>query len=111
MMVAAANLRIASRKDHDHMTLTVSFTPPSMTSQQYDTTIKRLEAAGAGVPAGRLYHVCFGSGNQLRVVDVWESQQAFDAFGKTLMPILQDIGLDPGQPEFAEAHHIIAGPV
>jgi hypothetical protein len=32
------------------------------------------------------------------VFDVWTSQAAFDKFGKTLMPILQQLGIDPGQP-------------
>ena len=70
------------------MAIALVFTPASMTAAHYDDVIKRLEAAGAGAPPGRLYHVCFGSGDRLRVVDVWESQETFDAFGRTLMPIL-----------------------
>ena len=69
-----------------------------MNAQQYDETIRRLQAAGAGAPRGRLYHVCFGEANKLQVFDVWDSQESFDAFGKVLMPILTEIGLDPGQP-------------
>jgi hypothetical protein len=80
-----------------------------MSAAQYDDVIERLEAAGAGAPPGRLYHVCFGSGDRLRVVDVWESQEAFDAFGRTLMPILQGVGVDPGQPEVAPVHNTIVG--
>ena len=30
------------------------------------------------------------------VYDVWESPEAFATFGETLMPILTDIGVDPG---------------
>ena len=30
------------------------------------------------------------------VFDVWTSQEAFDRFAKTLMPILQQLGVDPG---------------
>ena len=41
------------------------------------------------------------------VFDVWTSQAAFDKFGKTLMPILQQIGLDPGQPSVMEMHKVI----
>jgi len=91
------------------MAITVTFTPRSMDGSQYDEIIKRLEDAGAAAPPGRLYHVCFGTGTSLRVVDVWESQDAFSAFGQTLMPILQLMGVDPGQPEVAEVHNMIKG--
>jgi hypothetical protein len=91
------------------MAFTLLFTPRSMDARQYDEIIKRLEAAGASAPAGRLYHVCFGTGNNLRVLDIWESQDAFNRFGQTLMPILQQLGVDPGQPESAEVHNIIQG--
>ena len=45
----------------------------------------------------------------LSILDVWESQDAFSAFGQTLMPILQLMGVDPGQPEVAEVHNLIQG--
>jgi hypothetical protein len=60
---------------------------PAMNAQQYDTCVRKLEAAGAGKPAGRLYHACFGTSDKVAVFDVWDSQQSFDAFGQTLMPI------------------------
>jgi hypothetical protein len=91
------------------MALAILFTPPSMTAEQYDEAIRRLETAGAGAPPGRRYHVCFGTGASLRVLDVWDSQEAFNAFGQTLMPILQELGLDPGRPEIAEVHNSIVG--
>jgi hypothetical protein len=91
------------------MTLGIYFNPASMSAAQYDDVIKRLDAAGAGKPAGRLYHACFGSGDKLQVFDVWESQQAFDKFGETLMPILQQVGLDPGQPMIEQVHNLIPG--
>jgi len=91
------------------MAITMTVTPRSMDARQYDEVLKRLENAGASAPPGRLYHVCFGTGTSLRVVDVWESQDAFNAFGQTLLPILQQMGIDPGQPEAAEVHNIIKG--
>ena len=66
-------------------------------------------AAGAGTPPGRLHHICFGSGDKLQVFDIWESQQAFDAFGETLMPILDEVGLDSGQPTIEPVHNVIPG--
>lgn len=91
------------------MALGYYFTPKAMSKAQYDETIKQLEAAGAGAPAGRLYHVCFEVGGKLRVFDVWDSAEAFDQFGQTLMPILQGLGVDPGQPEICPVHNIIKG--
>ena len=91
------------------MAITVLFTPRSLSASQYDESIKQLENAGAGVPQGRLYHVCFGTGTSLRIIEVWESQDAFNAFGPTLIPILQQVGIDPGQPDISEVHNSIQG--
>ena len=41
------------------------------------------------------------------VYDVWDSQADFDAFGQTLMPILSELGVDPGQPDVMPIHNII----
>ena len=47
-----------------------------MTAQQYDEIVKRLQKAGAGHPAGRQYHACFGTPESVSVFDVWTSQAA-----------------------------------
>jgi hypothetical protein len=43
------------------------------------------------------------------VFDVWESQQSFEAFGETLVPIMRELGSDPGQPQVSPVHNIIKG--
>lgn len=91
------------------MALGFYFAPASMSAQKYDQVVSRLQAAGQGKPAGRLYHVAFEGANGLHVFDVWESQELFDAFGKTLMPILGDLGIDPGTPQVSPIHNIIPG--
>lgn len=91
------------------MAIVTRFTPQGLNAAKYDEAIRRLEAAGAGAPAGRLYHVCFGNKEELRVSEIWDSMENFEEFGKTLMPIIQDIGVDPGQPEIVEVHNIIKG--
>lgn len=90
------------------MAYTIQFTP-KMTSAQYDEVMKRLDAAGAAAPAGRSYHACYGAGDRLRVFDVWESTESFERFGQTLMPILQDLGVDAGTPEIVEVHNVVQG--
>jgi hypothetical protein len=36
------------------------------------------------------------------------SQAAFDKFGKTLMPICQQLGIDPGTPAMMPVHKVTA---
>ena len=66
------------------------FVNGGFTPDKYDETIKRLSAAGAGSPKGRSYHVALESNGEIQVFDIWESQEAFDAFGSTLLPILSE---------------------
>ena len=91
------------------MALGYYFAPKSMTAQKYDEVVKKLEAAGAGMPKGRTYHACFGSADKLEVFDVWESEETFNRFGETLMPIMKELGVDPGQPTVMPIHNIIKG--
>ena len=91
------------------MAIGLYFNPPSMTATQYDEVTRRLEAAGEGKPVGRLYHSCFGSADKLQVFDIWESQEDFDRFGATLLPILEQMGVDPGQPMVEPVHNLIPG--
>jgi hypothetical protein len=91
------------------MALSFYFTPSSFTPARYDDTLKRLEAAGAGAPAGRLYHFAMEADGLIQVFDVWESQEAFEAFGATLVPIMTELGADPGKPMVAPVHNIIKG--
>lgn len=92
-----------------NMALGMYFTPSSFTPARYDDTIKRLEEAGAGSPPGRLYHVAMEADGLIQVFDVWESEATFQAFGKTLLPIMKDLGADPGQPQPSPVHNIIKG--
>ena len=39
----------------------------------------------------------------------YEVQESFDNFGQTLMPILQEIGIDAGVPEIVETHNVVRG--
>jgi len=89
------------------MAIGVYFAPAAMSAAQYDECIKALRKAGAGNPAGRSYHAAFGPKDKLMVFDIWTSQSAFDKFGKTLMPVLQRLGIDTGQPNVMEVHKVI----
>ena len=83
-------------------------TPTSnVTTEQYDETIRRLEKVGDWPPAGLDYHVAFKSDGKFRVSEIWDSREQFDAFGQRLMPVLDEVGIEPGQPEMLEIHNII----
>lgn len=43
----------------------------------------------------------------MKVSLVWDSKEQFDALAARLMPILTEVGLDPGEPEMFEVHNII----
>jgi hypothetical protein len=86
------------------------FSPAGMTAAKYKECIARLKKAGSEHPAGRSYHVCFGSPEKLEVFDVWESQGQFDAFGATLMPILQALEVETGSPMISSVHNVIVPP-
>ena len=90
------------------MSVLVRFTPASTaTTEQYDDTIRRLEEAGDFPPEGLDYHVAFVVDGNLRVSEIWDSQEQLDAFGARLMPVLADVGIDPGEPELIQIHNII----
>ena len=89
------------------MSILVRFNPPSLSAEQYDETISKLESQGDFPPDGLDLHVCFGSDGSLKVSEVWDSQEKFDAFGERLMPVLEDAGIEPGQPETIEVHNVI----
>jgi len=91
------------------MSFIIHFKHRDFTTARYNEAIKKLTDAGAGAPKGRDYHVCHGDPDNLEITDVWNSMEEFQDFGKTLMPILQSLGLEPGQPAISEVHNIIAG--
>jgi hypothetical protein len=43
----------------------------------------------------RRFHQAFETETGFTVIDTWESEAAFAAFGELLGPVLQDVGLSP----------------
>jgi hypothetical protein len=91
------------------MALAFYFQHSGFTPEKYNDAIGQLTAAGAGAPAGRTSHTAFESGGEIQVFDVWESQEQFDAFGETLVPILTGLGVTLSAPMVATVHNQIAG--
>ncbi len=91
------------------MALGIYFLHGGFTPDKYDQAIKKLEAAGAGSPKGRTYHVALESDGAIQVFDIWESRADFEAFGGVLMPILGELGVELKEPMVATVHNVIPG--
>jgi hypothetical protein len=89
------------------MALGFYITAKGFTQERYDTTLIQLQEAGAGAPAGRISHTALETDGEIQVFDVWESREAFEAFGATLMPILAAAGIEVNEPMVARVHNEI----
>jgi hypothetical protein len=90
------------------MAIAVHFAVEGMNEEKYAEILRRLEKAGAGAPPGRLHHTCYGPKDALLVIDVYDTPQSFEAFGKTLVPILTEMGVR-ATPDVRPVHNIIVG--
>jgi hypothetical protein len=90
------------------MSIVVRFTPTALTAEKYDESTRLLEEAGVDFPPeGMDYHVCFGSEGNLRVSEIWDSREQFEAFGERLMPVLSRAGIEfSGEPDVFEVHNV-----
>jgi quinol monooxygenase YgiN len=61
------------------MAIGMIFDGPGVTQAQYDQ-VRNEAAPGNRPPAGLLYHAAGPIPNGWRVIEVWESQEAFDRF-------------------------------
>jgi hypothetical protein len=90
------------------MSIVLRFSPKSMRAEQYDQVVRKLQESGGFPPEGLDYHVCFGSEGDLRVSEIWDSQEQFDAFSERLMPRLAEAGIEfSAAPESFEVHNIM----
>ena len=91
------------------MSVLIRFAPDSLTADQYDEVVRRLNEAGVFPAQGLDYEVCFGTGEKMRVSQVWDTQENLEAFGARLQPILAEVGINPGTPEIVPVHNVIRG--
>jgi len=80
---------------------------------EYNQVQERLAATGTAVP-GRILQVCFGDKDDVKILNVWESQEACDSFMQSvMMPLFEEFGItDRGRYiETGEVHKVsLAGP-
>jgi quinol monooxygenase YgiN len=83
-------------------------TNPGQTQEQYDAVMEQLNLE-EGLPEGWIFHAAGPTEDGWRVVEVWESQEAADAFFQgRLGQVVQDVGVSPGQPDTFTVHNVIA---
>jgi hypothetical protein len=82
----------------------VQFNIPGMTLKQVDQAWDALRASGYAHPKGLVHHTNAAHGNNILIVDVWESQQDWDNFGPVLGPILGKLGVADTQPLIVPVH-------
>lgn len=80
------------------MAIAVYFHPKGMTLDQFNEVHRLLKESGKDAPPARIHHSCIGEDGDLVVYDIWESPEAFSAFGEVLMPIIAKVGFDVGEP-------------
>jgi hypothetical protein len=84
-----------------------------VTLDQYDAVIRDLELGGRAYPGG-IFHVAGPTESGIRVVDVWESQEAFNGFLQArLAAALRKNGVQPPQVQVWPVHNTLtpSGPV
>jgi hypothetical protein len=95
------------------MAIGVLFEVPGVTEVQYDGVCRKLNngqvlrALSDWPKGGILSHVAGPTATVWRVVDVWESQEAFDAFGAQLVPLLQEMKFPQVAPQIFEVHNFV----
>ena len=94
------------------MAIIAVFEDPTLTQQSYEESIRRLmnkenaESPSDWPVEGLVAHIAGDAGSGFRVVDVWESEEAFRRFGEALAPVMKDIGIE-GEPQVYAAHTIV----
>ena len=88
------------------MSVVVRHQPKGLTRAQYDEVNRRMEGTVAWPPDGLDMHVLFGAEGDMRVSEIWDSEEQFRAFAGRLMPVLDEVGVPYAEPEVFEAHEL-----
>ena len=84
------------------------FNNPGQTQEQYDAAVEQLNLAES-LPEGWIFHAAGPTEGGWRVVEVWESQEAADAyFQERLGQVLQNVGVSLDQPDSFRVYNVIA---
>ncbi|HXY85549.1 MAG TPA: hypothetical protein VEH52_08705 [Gaiellaceae bacterium] len=89
------------------MGIVVRYNPVGVTGAAYDKVNARIQGTLDWPPEGLEFHVSFGEEGDLRVSEVWNSREQWEAWAQQIMPILVDEEIQfAGDPEVFEVHNI-----
>ena len=90
------------------MAILIRYAPSSLTREQYDKVNEILQENGPdGPPAPLQLHVMFGEEPDLRVSEIWESENAWQqAWDGGLKAALSAAGIEPFEPEKLPVHEV-----
>ena len=89
------------------MSIVVRYPAAGLTRAQYDEVSRRMEEAGNWPPDALEMHALFGSEGDLRVSEIWDSEEQWRAFTERLMPVVQEAGVQmAGEPEVFQVHKL-----
>ena len=84
---------------------------PGATLEQYDQILEKMGLEpGGSTPDGAIFHWVTQTPQGVRIVDVWETQEAFDKFAEEQIgPYSQEVGLPEPKVEFVEVYNYLTG--
>lgn len=81
---------------------------PGLTAEQYEAVMRQLGTDT--IPPGQIARLAGPVDGGWRVISVWESQEAYEAFRRDrLMPVAQQRGI-ADQVQFARLHSVVIAP-
>ncbi|MEU6978704.1 MULTISPECIES: antibiotic biosynthesis monooxygenase [unclassified Streptomyces] len=90
------------------MAVIVTLEIPGGTQEQYERTNDRITHASWFPPPGFIAHAAGPDGTGgWRVVDLWESEEAFRAFVEKATPIFQETGMPPVLPRIDPLTNVV----
>lgn len=90
------------------MAVIVTVEIPGGTQEMYERTNDRITGASWFPPPGFIAHAAGPDGaGGWRVVDLWESEEAFQAFMEMATPIFQEAGTPPVIPRIEPLTHVV----
>ncbi|MEV5974751.1 hypothetical protein [Streptomyces sp. NPDC051921] len=96
------------------MAIVAVFEMPGMTQAQYEESAARVTGGRGTVTSsadwpvpGLISHTSAPTPDGWLVVDVWESEEAFQRFGEIIIPILHELGVPEVKPKVHSVHTVV----
>jgi hypothetical protein len=96
------------------MAVTFVLEIPDGTADQLDEAVKRLGVGPNNLPEGQIAHVqVVTDGGGVRVIDVWDSEEAFGRFMQEKLAALIAEGVMPAvePPPIQQVHRVFVSPI